>query len=125
MQINNPAQQVPFVMTSDGKRIYCKRIEIGPYNMSLPATKHVAHGITSALTKIISVTALIRSDLGTTVFPISQHPIGIPSLNDVIEIIIDGTNIDFVVSAASVWATTGNFNSVLISRGEILVWFVE
>ena len=54
-------------VTSSGesnKRILCKVLEIGDWNMDSTGSKTVAHNIDS--TKILSVTAVVRNDSGDT-----------------------------------------------------------
>lgn len=125
MQVNNPPQQVPFLQCVGGQKIYYKYLDWPPTNMGAVTSKLIAHGIVGAYLKIISIGISMRDDAGINLYQFGIWPNAIPTWNNILMLNFDTTNITLGWSAASDWAVTGNFNSVAINRGRILISFLE
>lgn len=95
-----------------------KVLSIGDWNMDLDASKAVAHGITSAVTKIRSISVIIREDGGTFLKPLdwfTTAPQG--GIND-----IDGTNILLTRLTAGSFDSV-NYDATAYNRGWITITY--
>lgn len=115
--------------TESTKRILTKVIEIGDWNMDSTGSKTVAHNIDS--TKILSVTAVIRNDSGSTL-PLEQlfSPVNPPGANQwetwfpVTTTGWNTTNIVLTRMDGSVFDGT-NYDSTSYNRGWVTIFYEE
>jgi hypothetical protein len=125
MEISNPPQFVPYLITTDKDRIYCKIVEIPPWNMATTGSNMVLHGLGTNWSKIVNIFPIIYNDVGTALFFLTLVlDLADPSL--VAGGI--GTVNDTIISL--VRRTGGTFDNVAFSstanpRGKMLIWFQE
>lgn len=93
--------------------IQVKSVDIGDWNMDATASVSIAHGLT--LANIRSVTVLIKHDSGS---PVAVFPFG--SSDD--EIYLDATNVVLTREAGGPFDGTG-YDATSYNRGFITLWY--
>lgn len=96
-----------------------KVILIGDWNMDNDATKSVAHGLD--VTKIFSITSMIRNDDDTSHYPLTRGAAGTP-VDGSIES-IDATNVNLARSSSGAYDGT-DFDSTSYNRGWIQIEYI-
>lgn len=105
---------------SGGLNVFCKKIDIGAWNMYTTITKTIAHGLGSSWSKVVSVNAMIFTDLQTQMFTLNRAGDGGYSGYD----LIDSTNIVLVIKSGGYFNTVA-YQSTLINRGYLLIEYTD
>jgi hypothetical protein len=71
MQITNPPQSVPYLVTIDNDRIFCRVVEIPAWNMNQDATVMVLHSLGTYWDKVLSINVMIMKDSGLLLVPLN------------------------------------------------------
>ncbi len=106
---------VAHLLNANSQGAACCVVEIGDWDMDTTASVAIAHGLT--LSKIRSVSALIRNDAGTVLYPLIGHDGAAAAA--MIET-IDATNIN-IIRAAGGDFDGADFDSTSYNRGWIKI----
>lgn len=124
MEVNNPNSANTWV-SDDGRAIHCKVIEIGAWDMDTDSEKTVVHGMAGIITKILSINIFIHDDLLAEVSPLNKFD------NNNHPFLVGGGIYTIDNNLIYLRRTTGGlfdsiaFNSILISRGFIVIHYIQ
>jgi len=125
MEITNPPQFVPYLVTTDNDKIFCKVIEIPAWDMDTAGFKQIAHGLGTNWNKIVGISAFIYNDAGTLKYPITWFSdTADPQLVAGGVSSIDNTNI-VMRRRTGGYFDQATFSSTVSPRGDLLCWFKE
>jgi len=122
MQIINPVEAVPYVLTTGGQKLACKRLEIGAWNMDSTVSVLVAHGLGAAWDKIRMIQFIIFDDANTTMYPCTLRSGCTPTEMEVYIGAYNSVNIQLARKNTTFFDNAG-FDDAVMNRGYILLWY--
>lgn len=125
MEITNPPQFVPYLVTTDNDKIFCKIVEITSWNMDLSPSVGVTHGLGTNWAKIVGISAFVTNDAGDTTYDLLRFVDSIdPGLINGGIRSIDSTTI-LLNRRTGGYFDNVSFDDAFITRGYLLIWFKE
>jgi len=103
----------------DNATLVEKMVEIGDWNMDANGTVAVAHGLT--WTDIRGVSAMIRSDAGTSLFQLQGYDVSTPAGDGYISA-IDASDVNLARTNGGAFDNI-NFNATSYNRGWVLITY--